>query len=172
LNSRPPPYQGGALPLSYLGGLRVVTAVSCRYVRSGRPGSNRRHSAWKADALPTELLPRCCDPVLRGWRVVGSNHCRHKPADLQSAPFGRSGNPPKLFAFLSLKPTGCEPIRRSWRRDLNPQPPVYKTGALPLSYASNRNSCRYAEIPTNRQRLRSDGRGPAHGTQKGRVLYA
>ena len=24
---------------------------------SERPGSNRRHSAWKADALPTELLP-------------------------------------------------------------------------------------------------------------------
>ena len=24
---------------------------------SGRPGSNWRHSAWKADALPTELLP-------------------------------------------------------------------------------------------------------------------
>ena len=27
-------------------------------VSSGRPGSNRRHSAWKADALPTELLPQ------------------------------------------------------------------------------------------------------------------
>lgn len=26
-------------------------------ILSGRPGSNRRHSAWKADALPTELLP-------------------------------------------------------------------------------------------------------------------
>src|SRR5450631_3053922 len=25
---------------------------------SGRPGSNRRRSAWKADALPTELLPQ------------------------------------------------------------------------------------------------------------------
>ena len=25
---------------------------------SERPGSNRRHSAWKADALPTELLPQ------------------------------------------------------------------------------------------------------------------
>ena len=25
---------------------------------SGKPGSNRRHSAWKADALPTELLPQ------------------------------------------------------------------------------------------------------------------
>ena len=24
---------------------------------SGRRGSNPRHSAWKADALPTELLP-------------------------------------------------------------------------------------------------------------------
>ena len=28
-----------------------------RVFKSGRPGSNRRHSAWKADALPTELLP-------------------------------------------------------------------------------------------------------------------
>ena len=25
---------------------------------SGRRGSNSRHSAWKADALPTELLPQ------------------------------------------------------------------------------------------------------------------
>jgi hypothetical protein len=27
-------------------------------------------------------------------------------------------------------------LRESWRGDLNPEPPVYKTGALPLSYAS------------------------------------
>ena len=27
----------------------------------------------------------------------------------------------------------------SWRRDLNPRPAVYKTAALPLSYASNIN---------------------------------
>lgn len=27
---------------------------------SGRRGSNSRHSAWKADALPTELLPHFC----------------------------------------------------------------------------------------------------------------
>ena len=26
------------------------------FALSERPGSNRRHSAWKADALPTELL--------------------------------------------------------------------------------------------------------------------
>ena len=28
------------------------------------------------------------------------NHCRREPADLQSAPFDRSGNPPKILAFL------------------------------------------------------------------------
>ena len=27
---------------------------------SGRRDSNSRPSAWKADALPTELLPQCC----------------------------------------------------------------------------------------------------------------
>jgi hypothetical protein len=30
------------------------------------------------------------------WREVDSNHRRHKPADLQSAPFGRSGIPPNI----------------------------------------------------------------------------
>src|ERR1043165_5384690 len=35
------------------------------------------------------------------WTVVDSNHGRHKPADLQSAPFGRSGNRPYvLLCFL------------------------------------------------------------------------
>ncbi len=28
--------------------------------KSGRPGSNRPPSAWKADALPNELLPLLC----------------------------------------------------------------------------------------------------------------
>ena len=32
----------------------------------------------------------------RKWAMVGSNHRRRKPADLQSAPFGRSGNRPEL----------------------------------------------------------------------------
>jgi len=32
--------------------------VNVNSALSGRPGSNRRHSAWKADALPTELLPQ------------------------------------------------------------------------------------------------------------------
>ncbi len=49
LNPRPLPYQGSALPLSYIGiGIK----------KSGRRGSNSRPSAWKADALSTELLPQ------------------------------------------------------------------------------------------------------------------
>ena len=28
-----------------------------RFLKSGKRGSNSRHSAWEADALPTELLP-------------------------------------------------------------------------------------------------------------------
>ncbi len=58
------------------------------------------------------------------WGVVDSNHRRRKPTDLQSVPFGHSGNSPR------------DSKKRSWRRDLNPRPAVYKTAALPLSYSS------------------------------------
>ena len=64
------------LPLSYTG----VVFMSL----SGRRGSNPRPLAWKANALPTELLPLV-------WEKMDSNHRRYKPADLQSAPFGHSG---------------------------------------------------------------------------------
>ena len=33
-------------------------------------------------------------PDSKKWAVMDSNHRRHKPADLQSAPFGHSGNCP------------------------------------------------------------------------------
>ena len=35
---------------------------------------------------------------LFAWAVMDSNHRRRKPAELQSAPFGHSGNCPCLFA--------------------------------------------------------------------------
>jgi hypothetical protein len=56
---------------------------------------------------------------------VDSNHRRHEPADLQSAPFGRSGIRPELLLTLSIPSS-------SWRWDLNPRPPDYKSGALPV----------------------------------------
>ena len=46
LNPGPLPYQGSALPLSY------------NSRKSGRRDSNPRPSAWKANALSTELLPQ------------------------------------------------------------------------------------------------------------------
>jgi hypothetical protein len=44
--------------------------------RSGRRVSNPRPSAWEADALPTELRPRCCDfrpPASWLWPRSGPN---------------------------------------------------------------------------------------------------
>ena len=65
LNSRPLPYQGSALPLSY----------KSDHLRwwSGRRGSNSRHAAWKAAALPTELLPHIVGnvPLHSKLMVVG-----------------------------------------------------------------------------------------------------
>ena len=61
LNSRPLPYHGSALPLSYVGkwwfSKKMRTTVVIPSCWSERRGSNPRPSAWKADALPTELLP-------------------------------------------------------------------------------------------------------------------
>jgi hypothetical protein len=61
---------------------------------SGRRDSNPRPRAWKARALPTELLPHSAGAVENWWRGEDSNLRRHKPADLQSAPFGHSGTSP------------------------------------------------------------------------------
>ena len=74
LNSRPLPYQGSALPLSYNGFWVIEVSGSYKSyknvfwsyglfdfidsVLSGRRGSNPRPTAWKAVALPTELLPQ------------------------------------------------------------------------------------------------------------------
>ena len=85
LNPRPLPYQGSALPLSYIGNFFCFL--------SGRRGSNPRPSAWKADALSTELLPQ------NMWVEMDSNHRSDDAADLQSAPFGHSGIYPLCYVL-------------------------------------------------------------------------
>src|SRR6516165_4476532 len=55
LNWRPHPYQGCALPSELKGPLSLFTAPPTYW--SGKRDSNPRHSAWKADALPSELFP-------------------------------------------------------------------------------------------------------------------
>src|SRR5208282_3540222 len=75
-----------------------------RIIWSGKRDSNPRPRAWKARALPTELFPLSpSNFLLYWWRGEDSNLRRHKPADLQSAPFGHSGtSPPK--AIVPTKP--------------------------------------------------------------------
>ena len=67
--------------------------------KSGRRDSNPRPSAWKANALSTELLPHF-QPC--GQAKMDSNHRSHKTADLQSAPFGHSGICPTQSLEISL----------------------------------------------------------------------
>ena len=85
--------------------------------QSGRRDSNPRPSAWKANALSTELLPQS------QWARMDSNHRRHKPADLQSAPFGHSGTCPLHCCNVCFK-------KKSGRRDSNPRPSAWKANAL------------------------------------------
>ena len=67
------------------GGVRKLTPP---FVLSGRRDSNPRPLAWKANALPTELLPH---GLFYLWAEMDSNHRSRTTADLQSAPFGHSG---------------------------------------------------------------------------------
>src|SRR5215212_1464562 len=97
-----PPAPGTAVRLRQLLRFAIAVTLPRRMHPSGRRGSNPRHSAWKADALPTELLPRHPAAPSRltnaknrtAWWGKDSNLRRHKPADLQSAPVGRLGTPP------------------------------------------------------------------------------
>ena len=85
-------------------GCRWISGAGREKKWSGKRDSNPRPSAWKADALATELFPlRCCRyivpnavPEMPRERVEGEGFepSKAKPADLQSAPFDRSGTPP------------------------------------------------------------------------------
>ena len=109
---------------------------------SGKRGSNPRPPAWKASALSTELFPRINHDFRDGyfflWEQMDSNHRRWKPADLQSAPFGRSGILPILLfqssTFLSLL------------SDSNQRPRDYKSRAL-ANWAKEAGLTRFFATP-------------------------
>ena len=61
-----------------------------------------------------------CSVIGQMWAGLDSNQRRHKPADLQSAPFGHFGTSPReLERAMGIEPTS----------------PAWKAGALPLCYA-------------------------------------
>ena len=75
--------------------IRKKPLLSKRLYLSGKRGSNPRPSAWKADALSTELFPQDKEVGSEGFEPP-----KVLPAELQSAPFGHSGNCP--FSLLVL----------------------------------------------------------------------
>src|SRR5690606_8971180 len=104
---------------------------------SGRRDSNPRHSAWEADALPTELLPRTGNastfPKVSGaatarvwWVGLDSNQRRHSQRIYSPSPLTTRAptQAPRFFA------AGV----RAWSHpsESNRQPSDYKSDALPI----------------------------------------
>ena len=124
LNPWPHPYQGCALPLSYIG--------FNPYGWSGRRDSNSRHSAWKADALPTELLPLIW---LAAFGQVFGGGNRIRTYSVEDNRFTVCpGSPTPAYPLV---PVICPPLSRrtdlmtmSRWRDSNPRPADYKSAAL------------------------------------------
>ena len=116
--------KGVLYQLSHMGGMGCCQPLK---QRSGRRGSNSRPSAWKADALPTELLPHRLFGV-RKWERLDSNQRRlsqrvYSPSPL--TPRTHSQNLPTL-SKEQLASTFGSPWPES-----NRWPPDYKSGALP-----------------------------------------
>ena len=98
----------------------VILQLHFNLFWSERRVSNPQPPAWKAGALPIELLSlnltlnnattivQCGDRRIRTSEV--------ETTDLQSVPFGHSG---------------ISPLKKSRRRDSNPRPTDYKSVALP-----------------------------------------
>ena len=139
---------------------------------SGRRDSNPRPSAWKADALPTELLPqtaaRRAPPVamIRGQgRIRTSVLLREQIYSLSPL----TTRPP------AQRKNGATP-RRSWRRDSNPRPADYKSAALPAELRQPGGAVeRRAARASRREKLgrRASRRQPIRGSGRPyRALFA
>ena len=143
MNSGPLPYQGSALPLSYYSvGLRAENGAQTRDPQLGR--------------LVLYQLSYFRKTVLK-WVVMDSNHRSRKTADLQSAPFGHSGNHPyttnpslrfmnlrDVFAFIELR-ASCR-IRTNDPEITNHVlwPTELKRQILAADYDYNRTCCKTA----------------------------
>ena len=106
-----------------------------RLKSSGRRGSNSRHSAWKADALPTELLPlgnllQCHMHDTQHRKKCGGNRNRtYSVKDNRVTVCPGSPTPAyPLDMLMKLVCAGFYSVSR-WR-DSNPRPVDYKSTAL------------------------------------------
>ncbi len=114
-------------------------------VLSGRRDSNPQHSAWKAEALPIELLPHLTFYQKKAVELQIYNYCFIQPKEKHSLSLrpllkksvGREGfEPPKSkdsrFTVCPRWPLEYLPNFKfkSLQRDSNPRPADYKSAAL------------------------------------------
>src|SRR5882762_295934 len=153
---------------------------------SGRRDSNSRPSAWKADALPTELHPPETLPIvnfqlpIRKPSKQESNRqlaienrqslwCRGQDSNLRRALARRVYSPVPLTTRppLHALSNGCW----SRRRDLNPRPSDYKSDALPTElrrHATERNSAFRQNSDTNNRSLKRQAAGRTTSYSRGK----
>ena len=116
----------------------LVSRLASAWFSSGRRGSNPPPIAWKAIALPNELLPLLC----RLWGRVDSNHWTPKRTDLQSVAIATMRLPhlyfPKFPGWWELEPMkGLEP----------------PTGWLQISYSTNWVTSAFYSLSNNSRSL-------------------
>ena len=110
--------------------LTVIKRVLCRMTEKEQADVVLSRKAvfvrccLKYKAYKAKILPLSC----QDFRFGGGGRIRTTEAeatDLQSAPFDRSGTPPKY------EPANCRLFLWSWWTDSNSRPADYKSAALP-----------------------------------------
>ena len=117
-NQRPLPYQGRALPLSYVGyDSPQISGRQSQCQLERVVGIEPTLSAWKAEVLPLNYT-RLVSSQLYSTMILlilvegeGFEPSKAEPSDLQSDPFDRSGTPPKDCHFLLCTAKSQEHIR-------------------------------------------------------------
>jgi hypothetical protein len=119
LNPGPLPYQGSALPLSYNGKIRAGNGTQTRDPQLGRLmlyqlsySRNLSLSSHQGEYPPTFRSKTGYSPDFKLWAVMDSNHRKLTLAELQSAPFGHSGNCPFTLSKPSPKTAAVPPVHR------------------------------------------------------------
>ena len=123
--------------LSYVGGAAFTGAEA---LNGAGDGNRTRTNGLEGRSSTIELLPPLLEHFYRPslvrrstlrprgtrqiwWREVDSNHRRHKPADLQSAPVGRLGIPPANEpAILAASPVGVNDQSQTLKRKCRTSP--------------------------------------------------